>query len=339
MSSAEKFLSMARAALGGAAHPAPSAAHVPPAPRAGGAAHAQGGHEVRPQSVTARPSAAPAPRVLASYPDDLAVLDGRPISRGAARLWSLLHDLAVTVGKHRGYEVVPRQVTYHLPAVTLCGPLGVTDRHLRRLALELEAAGLLDCGGHAQRVGVRSMFDGTLWAVLMLPGGEPPRIRADEWRHEWRPDFRFDVEGKTGAASEMSELLRAGADEVEILDHVKRKAANPGVSAPPLSSSDISRPASLRAVVEGLSRLWHLHPSKRVRAVGLLASQIAAALVEPDRRRYWCRVIWEALKGEQESRGSLQVLGAQLSRLDADLREGAPWRNPGAVLAARLKAA
>jgi len=73
--------------------------------------------------------------------------------------------------------------------------------------------------------------------------------------------------------------------------------------------------------------------------VGALASQIAAALSEADRRRYWCRVIWEALRAENEQRAGLQVLAAQLGRLQADLDEGAPWKNPGAVLAARLKVA
>lgn len=323
MSLADKFLNMGRAALAGApvvavSTPTSAAVQLP---------------------AQLRPVEPPAPRVLASYAGHLVVLGECQVSRGAGRLWKHLHDLAVAVGKSRGYEVAPRQITFHLPAVTLCGLLGVTDRHLRRLALELEQVGLLDCGGHAQQVRGRSMYDGTLWAVLMAPAGEPPRIRADEWRHQWRPAFALDVESKTGAAAEMSELLKAEADEVERFAHAAKKAANPDVSPPPLSSSDISAPASLRAVVEGLSRLWTLHASKRARAVGLLASQIAAALVEPERRRYWCRVIWEALKGEQESRGSLQVLGAQLARLDADLREGAPWRNPGAILAARLKTA
>jgi hypothetical protein len=255
-------------------------------------------------------------------------------------MWRQLHRLALDVGRARLYDQVPRSITFHCPAVTLCGLLGITDRHLRRLSGELEAVGLLDCGGHAQQVAGRSMYDGTLWAVLVTPHEEAPRIRADEWKHQWRPDFVTDLEGKTGAFSEMSELLKARADESEKYDTAKRRAANPdAVSPPPLSSSDILPRPSLRAVVEGLSQLWHLHSSKRSRAVGLLASQIAAALVEPERRRYWCRVIWEALRSEHEQRGGLQTFGAQLARLDADLREGAPWKNPGAVLAARLKAA
>lgn len=332
MSAAEKFLQMGLEAL------ARAGSAVVSAPR-----EQRSDQNARTAAVPAvalpAPAVVPAPRVLASYLDHQVVAAGRPLSRGAAQLWQLVYHLAVYVGKQRGYQVAPDQITYHCPAVTLAGVLGVTDRHVRRLARELEAVGLLDCGGHAQQVLGRSMYDGTLWAVTMVPDAAP-RIRPDEWKHSWRPDFVADVEGKTGALAEMSGLLTEGADEAEKMGAAKRRAANPADLNPlPLSSSDILPLGSLRAVSEGLSELWHLHASKRARAVGLLASKMAQLLAEPERRRYWCRVIWDALKGENEQRGSLQTLGAQIERLEVDLREGAPWKNPGAVLAARLKAA
>lgn len=328
---ADKFLVMARAALSGRA--APGGAPVPPTPAP---------VPLPPVVVvqSRHDQALPVPRVLASFAPAGEVLADRVLSRGARRLWGYLHDLALDAARERGYVELVRQVVYHCPAVTLAGLLDVTDRHLSRLAHELEAAGLLDCGGHSQQVAGRSMYDGTLWAVLMAPGGEPPRVRAEEWRHNWRPDFAADVEGKTGALAEMSELLKAEADEAEKYRAAKARAAVPVGKTPlPLSSSDILPRPCLRAVVEGLAGLLVVHSSKRARAVGVLASQIAAALAEPDRRRYWCRVIWDALRGEFEQRVGLQVLSAQISRLDADLREGAPWKNPGAVLAARLKTA
>lgn len=327
MSAAEKFLEMARAVLAGTAGESDRQTRC------------QARMAAAPAAVVARPAEPAAPRVLASYLDHQVVTAGLPLSRGAARLWKLLHDLAVYVGKGRGYQVAPAQVVYHCPAVTLAGVLGYDARHVRRLAGELERLGLLDCGGHAQQVLGRSMYDGTLWAVTMVPD-VTPRIRPDEWKHSWRPDFVADVEGKTGALAEMSGLLTEGADEAEKMGAAKRRAAISDVKNPlPLSSSDILPLGSFRAVSEGLSELWHLHSSKRARAVGLLASKMAQLLAEPERRRYWCRVIWDALKGENEQRGSLQTLGAQIERLEVDLREGAPWKNPGAVLAARLKAA
>ena len=329
MSAAERFLALARAALSG--QPAASAAPGPAAPSAP--------VPVAAPVVTSRPTTPPAPVVLASFPSAAAVLGERVLSRGAARLWEVLHDLAVDAGRARRYEQLPRQVTFHCPAVTVAGVLDYDPRHLRRLAGELEAAGLLDCGGHAQSLLSRVMYDGTLWSVLVTPGAEPPRIRADEWRFNWRPDFEADVAGKTGAAAEMSGLLNEKADKAEKYEAARRRAAIPGQNHPPLSSSDISASAALASVAGALSGLWHVHHKKRARAVGHLASQIAAALGEHDRRRYWCRVIWDALTAQNEMRGGLQVLAAQLLRLEADMREGAPWKNPGAVLAARLKAA
>lgn len=345
MSAADKFLEMARRAFvthareGGTGEGGTASDAAPPADGAGGPFR---GVPSRPV-VIARPVAAPEPRVLASFAPAGAVLGDRVLSRGARRLWDHLHALAVDAARTRGYLDAVHQVVYHCPLVTLAGLLDVTSRHLARLAHELEAVGLLDSGGHAQRVGLRSMYDGTLWAVLMVPEGEPPRLRAEDWRHCWRPDFAADVEGKTGAAAEMSELLKAEADEAEKYGAARLRAANSGLAdgqqLPPLSSSDILPRPCLRAVVEALPGLLVLHSSKRARAVGVLASQIAAALVEPDRRRYWCRIIWDALRAENELRPGLQVLAAQFARLDVDIREGAPWRNPGAVLAARLKSA
>lgn len=292
---------------------------------------------------TVRPVEPPKPRVLASYPTADEVRGGLAMTKGEARLWAAIHRLAVESGKERGYEAVPHQIVGHCPAVSLAGVLDYHPDHIARLGRGLERKGLLDCGGHVQKVKGRNMYDGTLWAVLMVPGGQAPRIRPEEWQHNWRPDFEADVDGKTGAAAEMSGLKLRGANYEEKFQAARAWAVSLGEAhnknRPPLPSSDIPSHAGLKAVVEGLGRLWHLHPSKRARAVGLLATQIAAALIEPDRRRYWCRVIWEALRSEFEGRGGLQVLGAQLSRMEADLREGAPWRNPGAVLAARLKAA
>lgn len=282
----------------------------------------------------------PAPRVLATYASAEEVSAARPLSLGARRLWGLLHRLALDMSRDRGYTFVASQIVLHLPLASLAGNLGYHPDHVARLGRELERAGLLDRGGHVQRVKGFSMYDGTLWAVLMVPGGEPPRIRAEEWRHNWRPGYEAELDAKTGAAWEMSELHARGADAEEKYQAARARAANPGVDAqnhPPLPSSDNYDHTSLKTVVERLGEIWHLHPSKRPRAIGLLASQIARVLLEPERRLYWCKVIWDALKSQNELRGGLQVLAAQISRLEVDLREGAPWRNPGAVLAARLK--
>lgn len=289
-----------------------------------------------------RPEEAPAPRVLPTFPSAAEMVADLKLSRGALRLWLLLHRLACDVARVRAYMAVPDQVTYHLPAVTVAGVLGYTDRHVRNLGRELEVAGVLDFGGHAQTVMGRNMWDGSVWAVKTLLGAEPPRVRADEWRHDWRPGFAADVEGKTGAAAEISGLQAIRAEPEELYRAAKARAAVPdGVSPPAVPSPEISAPAGLRGVVEALPGVWSAHARHRAREVGRIASAMCAALCEPERRRYWCRVLWEAFRAEVEGRvGGLQALAGAVSRLAADLEE-APgvFRNPGAVLAARLRGA
>ena len=231
-------------------------------------------------------------------------------------------------------------MTFHLPAVTLAGAAGYARAHLYRLLDELTRAGLLDGGGHAQNVMGRSLYDGCLWAVRTRLDAEPPRVRADEWKHQWRPGFTADVQGKTGAADEMRQLQAQEADIELKYQAAKHRAAIPdAVSSPAESSCLISAPAGLRAVSEACGGIWSAHARHRARRVGQLASALCHALGEPERRRYWCRVIWEAWRASLGGRAGLQGLSAQVSRLAADLEEGAPWKVPGAVLAARLKGA
>ena len=86
-----------------------------------------------------------------------------------------------------------------------------------------------------------------------------------------------------------------------------------------------------------LPMLAAAHPSKRPGLVGLIASTLARALDDQHSRRWYCRAIWNAWTAEVEGRAGLQVLAAQLARLDADRREWAGLRRPGALLASRLR--
>lgn len=303
-------------------------------------------------AVAFRPSAddLPAPRVLASYPsaDDLA--EGLNLSRPALKVWRTVYALAVDTGKARGYTVRPDQITYHCPQVSVAAAVGYSlkgggdngARQLRNVIPELEAAGLLDTGSHAQTVLGRSMWDGSLWSVKTRREADPPRIRADEWRHNWRPSFSADVLGKTGALKEISELLTQEGEKANYYEAAKRRAAVPESNFPAaVSSSEIPAPAGLRAVAERVCGLFAFtNLRRRAVEVGHLADAICSALNEPERRRYWCKVLHEALKDAAEGRGNaLLFVAEQFRRIVTDLEEGAPWRNAGAVLAARLRGA
>ncbi|GGL95311.1 hypothetical protein GCM10010840_36740 [Deinococcus aerolatus] len=292
-----------------------------------------------PQS-TQRPVAPPAPSVRPVLPSADAVRGSCPLSPGAARLWTSLHDLARHVALVRGHAVLPTSLTFHLPAVIVAALVDYSERHLYRLADELRAAGLIDERGHVAQVGHLRRYDGTLWAIRLQPDAPPPRLRWWDFQHDWRPDFAEDYSNEKGAwravQEAMSEPLSpTGQNAVQELGN--RWAAATKLKKTPAGDGSDMRPGRvLYAVARDLPALLHLHPRQRHREVSRLASDLAHVLNEPGRYRQHCAAIYRALDAENEQRPGLSVLALQLHRLAADLAELAPWRKPGAVLASRL---
>lgn len=288
-----------------------------------------------PSRPTIRLTAPPVPRVLPSYPSAADCRESLKLSRGAARLWTLLHRLAVDCGKARQYGNVPHAVTFHLPACAVAVALNYTERHTYTLADELSAAGLIAGGGHAQNVNGLSRYDGTLWKVRTVPG-HVPQVAPDEWKFDWRPDFAADYYGKRSSKTEISGLEAKDGGKA-VYAALLARAAVPGVRNPPaVTSPENCGKADLHAIAADLPGLVHAHPKDRHAAVTRLASRLTTALNEPERHRQWCRAIYAALNAENQLRPGLQQLALQLTRLAVDLREGAPWKRPGAVLASRL---
>lgn len=282
-----------------------------------------------------------APSRPSCEPDELLV--GLDLSAGAARIFRVLHGLSCGVAGTRGFRMLPDTMTFHVPALVVAGLAGYTPRHLRRLVPELEAAGLVASGAHASKVGLRSLWDGTVWTVKVKAGDARPEVRPEDWRHDWRPEFAADVYGKTGARSFMSSLVLRDLDEIEKI-RVAALASAVGVYAeqpPAESSSEDMGVGHVQDVVYRLGELPHVHARKRAALVGELASALAHAVDGTTTwRRWWCGVLWRAWNGYVEGRiGELQALGAALLRLDGDRRDGAPFRSYGAVFGGRMRAA
>lgn len=89
-------------------------------------------------------------------------------------------------------------------------------------------------------------------------------------------------------------------------------------------------------VVYALPSVAAAHPEHRPGIIGQLAAALARALGDGHSRRWYAALIWRAWRQERENRPGLQPLAAALTRLEADRKEWAGLRNPGAVLAARL---
>jgi hypothetical protein len=151
------------------------------------------------------------------------------------------------------------------------------------------------------------------------------------------PDGESYIRGSTPA------LVRAQY----LLDQLKTWAVTPGqVQDPLFSDPRIYTPDELAGAVKTVQDVIYLlptvaetHADKRAALVGILGTALARALNDQHSRRWYCKTIWAAWTTELEGRGGLQVLAAQLARLDVERQEWGTLRRPAALLNARLRAA
>ncbi|GAQ24009.1 replication protein [Deinococcus grandis] len=307
-----------------------------------------------------RPAAPPAPTVRVSAPALTPEGPSRPscapvgelvagldVSAGAARVFGVLHAVAGHVAQARSYASMPDTVTLHLPQGLLAVAAGYTPRHVRNLLPELVAAGLLDWGAHAVKVKGMGLWGGCLFAVKVKVGEVLPRLKRDDWRHQWR-NLEADIEAGHTVKAVLAAISHLPADEREsaVESALKAWAVSPGNALNPVvykgevaHAEGVGVVQDVRDIVYRLGDLVHVHPTKRAERVGRLASALSRALGDTHSRRFYCAVLWQAWRGEIEGRGTLQTLCAALLRLEADRQEWVGLRNPGALLVARLRAA
>lgn len=283
----------------------------------------------------------PAPLVYPSAQEFLTALN---LSQGALHLWLILHALAVYVARMRGHKTLPSHIVFHLPAVIVAALARYSERHTYRLADELKQAGLADHRGHVSKVGRLMRYDGTLWAVKLLPDAPKPRLRFWDFQHDWRPDFAADYHSERGAfravQDVMSQPLTCEQKTEKLLLLAQTWAAAQNKGKTPLEGGSDMRPgASFLGIARALPGLIHLHPRQRHQEVSRLAADLTHLLSEQGRHRQWCKAIYAAIEADVEQRAGLAAFALQLERLAVDLAEGAPWKKPGAILAARIKSA
>lgn len=209
---------------------------------------------------------------------------------------------------------------------------------------------------------------GTLYAVRMQ-AGHIPTISAADLRHEWR---NLDADRATGdTAHNLAKDFYAVWDDEKnmqqskdipgkgegaaaplppaIMASLRNWAVNPARGKKRLLASryndcciNFSEDGDpVRDVVYALPQLLeHAEtPAARRAAVDRLAHSLAAALNDGQSVRYYARLIWTAIGEELTGRRGLQVLAAQLARMEIDRREWLELKRPAALLAARLRAA
>ncbi|UQN10632.1 hypothetical protein [Deinococcus sp. QL22] len=96
---------------------------------------------------------------------------------------------------------------------------------------------------------------------------------------------------------------------------------------------------TVQDVIYLLPTVTESHPTKRAALVGILGAALATTLDDQHSKARYCKTIWRAWAAGVEDRAGLQILAAQLARLDVDRQEWGALRRPAALLAKRLKAA
>ena len=271
----------------------------------------------------------------------------------------------------------PRQIVLHLSAELLAAALGVSDNTLRRWTAQLQEAGFVRAALHytsmTNREGQRlTAVDGTLYAVRLAPG-HTARLRYADYKRVYR---NLDADRRAGRTaynairnarrrwpSEEQEadvldtnLHSAGshapmreAVQEELHAQLRRWAVTPGNIAiehplhtdhAQIAPDELKRTLhSVQDVVYVLPVLTQVPASKRAALVDILGSALARSLADQHSQAWYCGLIWRAWRAENGGHGSLQVLAAQLLRLEVDRREWTELRRPAALLAARLRVA
>ena len=191
------------------------------------------------------------------------------------------------------------------------------------------------------------LWGGCLFAVKVKVGEVLPRLKRDDWRHQWR-NLEADIEAGHTVKAVLTAISHLHGDDRKdaVQDALKAWAVSPGNALNPVvykgevaHAEGVGVVQDVRDIVYRLGDLVHVHPTKRAERVGRLAAALSRALGDAHSRRFYCAVLWQAWRGEIEGRGTLQTLCAVLLRLEADRQEWADLRNPAALLVARLKVA
>lgn len=288
------------------------------------------------------------------------------------------HALTVRPDLYRRADgSLPPQMVLHLPNELMAAQVEKNVSTLRLWTPMLEEMGYIDARPHYTTMTTRDgkripVIDGTLYAIRLQPGHKA-HLSYQDLNAQYRD---LDADRQAGRTAyrvlERAELL--GQHEAEksenansvpddennmrgstasqvkaryLREQLKAWAVTPGhVQDPLFTDPRIFSPEELEEAVKTVQDVIYLLPAvaeseanKRTILIGILGTALAHALDDDHSQRWYCKAIWKAWNEEVEGRGGLQVLAAQLARLDVDKHEWDGLKRPAALLNARLRAA
>lgn len=280
-------------------------------------------------ATTRKPTEAPTPTLTPAFASAEAVQGSVRLSRGAQRLWQLLHPLAVQLALEKGYSRKVSQVVLALPQSLSAAALGYTDRHIRSLQGELAEAGLVASAALADNVEGRNLWSTTLWAVKVTTAHTRPHLTPEDFTHQWR-DFTHDLKTRNTVQRMISGLEKTKEEKkIFVLFHVVVTGLFQLI---PRYFSSFRPEMNPQAVRDAVLRLGTLAEDAPPGAVSTLACALAHGLGDAHSFRWWCKQLWK-VTGSWERIGALQ---ARLQRVLTDLDEYQDIRSAGAWTNSRV---
>lgn len=278
----------------------------------------------------------PKVRLPTPQPTPKAVLDAvkTPLSPSTQRVFTLLFDTALAALQARGHSPQVSQVVIHQPVEVMAKALGMSRVTLYAHLGILKALGLIYSKAHTGSWYGLSRKTGTLFAVAFRPHLRA-RLTREDLKHKWR-DLEADTmrEGRTAWAF-LQTLQSQRNTETACRTALKSWAVNPGQTQLNPVTSDCK--GSLRETVYQLEMLSETHYSKRPGLIDSFAKALALGFLDSHNLNFWRKLLWDALKRENEGLSTLYRLSNALTRLMADVEEWKGLKAPGALLVYRLK--
>ena len=273
------------------------------------------------------------------------------LTPSAFKLYSLLHDVALTIADHRGYRGVSsgalRSLTLFCPKEVVARALELDPRTIYRAAKLLKERNLLDNRAIKSTLKGEKRNAGMLWKVKLNPVGEGiPKFNQEELSYTWRD---MDADAKQGRYA-----MELGDDESELMSDINKtsnisSAKNKVLEwALPLKSneinslsiSDIPKPetvASLTTILD-IDAAPYNDFEARQQAINIAAQSLSLVLADSHSLNYWHNLLWQMLRCNDLSQGNYFFeLYEQARTVEYDSKSE-DMKRPAAILISRLKA-
>jgi len=273
------------------------------------------------------------------------------LTPSAFKLYSLLHDVALTIADHRGYRGVAsgalRSLTLFCPKEVMARALELDPRTIYRAAKLLKEKNLLDNRAIKSTLKGEKRNAGMLWKVKLNPIEEDtPKFNQEELSHTWRDmdqdakQGRYAMELEEADFEPMSDINRTInilSSKEKILEWALYTNTNEINS---LSISDISKSetaVSLTTILD-VDAAPYSNFEARQQAVNIAAQSLSFVLSDSHSLNYWRNLLWQMLRCNDLSQGNYFFeLYEQARTVEYD-GKGEKMKRPAAVLISRLKA-